>query len=456
MAAAVDQNLEMTRRNNPIMTTPPTLDADPCTDPTAAPAAVAAAISRSHIGRLRQSVSDYAARLAPRLESCRNEYADRSYAVLEHLLKSVPATKPRKVGLFPVNGRHYAPLEWVRFPLDVNLSLRNQAQACGIKLAPHHERVPRDKRNQVSRAVQADPEVYDWPWHYEDFRRKGVGAQPWEAALAADFEAAVTGPLRRALRASRQIASHASELRPVEEIQFDLLSAESLLCEKLRLPRPAEHAVAEHCAPNRAAPRAFDTTDDDSQLRLGLLTCLREAIESRLRACAAEYTVAAALLRDRLDPDRCLLWQGPVLAPRVLVPPGVVADPIIVWQAAERGHRSDPSDPLAEGWRDLAWNRAEHRAKYRSYAASCSVRRQRRRPAREYFWFTEAPRLIKDFEPAQTWERCFALHYDQTVVTPLRRQWLLARWSMRLEPTLVEPETCVLALDLQKYLPHEP
>jgi hypothetical protein len=187
-----------------------------------------------------------------------------------------------------------------------------------------------------------------------------------------------------------------------------------------------------------------------------LLACLREAIESRLRACAAEYTVAAALLRDRLDPERRLLWQGPVLAPRVLAPPGSVADPIIVWQAAKWEHRSDPSDPLAEGWRDLAWNSAEHRAKYRSYAASCSVRRQRPYPAREYFWFTAAPRLIKDFEPAQTWERWFALHYDRTVVTPLRRQWLLARWSMRLEPALVEPETCVLALDLQKYLPHEP
>lgn len=433
------------------MPTHPTLVADPGTDPT-----VAAAISRSHIDRLRQSVSDYAARLAPRVASCRDDYAARSYAVLEHLLKTVPAAKPRKVGLFLFNGRHYAPLEWVRFPLDVNLTLRSRARARGITIPPYHERVPRDKRYRVSRAAQADPQVYDWPWRYEDFRRKGVGAQPWEAALAADFEASVTGPLRRALRASRQIATLASELRPVEEIQFDLLSAESFLGEKLRLPRPVDNAGAEHCAPNRAAPPVFVTADDDSQLRLGLLACLREAIESRLRACAAEYTVAAALLRDRLDPERRLLWQGPVLAPRVLAPPGSVADPIIVWQAAKWEHRSDPSDPLAEGWRDLAWNSAEHRAKYRSYAASCSVRRQRPYPAREYFWFTAAPRLIKDFEPAQTWERWFALHYDRTVVTPLRRQWLLARWSMRLEPALVEPETCVLALDLQKYLPHEP
>ena len=61
----------------------------------------------------------------------------------------------------------------------------------------------------------------DWPWLYEDFRRKGVQAQPWEATLAADFEQAVTGPLRRALRASGNLANFVRQLRPVAEIQFD-------------------------------------------------------------------------------------------------------------------------------------------------------------------------------------------------------------------------------------------
>jgi len=420
----------------------------------AAPTTEAAPISHAHIDRLRMALADYSTRLERRVDACRDEYAERATAVLDYLIKTDPASNPRKVGLFLYLARPRSPLEWVRFDQGVNSTLKEFARARGVTLAARHSPIPRDQRFRASRAKGMFPEVYEWGWRYEDFRRRGVSAQPWEATLAADFETAVAAPLRRALRAARMAANFLGELRPVEDIQLDLAAAGAFLVEKLRLPDTAGDDLSDHWTPNLTGPRPRVLADGDPMLWQGLLARLLEALEARLKACATEYTLAAALLRDRFDPDSARHWQGPGLAPRVLTPAWAIADPIIVWQAAKPGRLSDPADPLAEGWRNLAWNSSEDRAKYRSYAAACSARRQSPVPAHEYYWFTEAPRLLKDFEPAQSWERWFALYYDRTVVTPLRRQWLLARWCIRLQSALVEPDQCQLQLRLEKYLPH--
>ncbi|MDQ1342288.1 MAG: hypothetical protein QG571_905, partial [Pseudomonadota bacterium] len=225
-------------------------------------------------------------------------------------------------------------------------------------------------------------------------------------------------------------------------------------CEKLNLPRPQDsETLRDHFPPNLTEPRNRPLADDDPKARQRLLALLGAAVGSRLIACATEYTTTATMLRDRLDPNRRRLWEGPILAPRVLVPPGVIDDPIIIWQSTHLDHPSDPSDPEASGWSDLQWHSARHRDRFKSYTTSCSVRGERSAPAHQYFWFTEAPRLVRDFRPAQRWERLFALYYDQNVVAPLRRQWLLARWSMRLERSLPNPAECVLALDLERYRP---
>ena len=415
----------------------------------------AAQISRAHIERLGELRSQYDRLLAQRVEACRNEYTALSSNVLAHLIKTAPRSRPRKVGLMPFSGRPRSPLEWVRFPLRDNQALWRFATArLGVTAAARSERVPRDKARRPSREPHTDHGSQDWPWLYEDFRRKGVQAQPWEATLAADFEQAVTGPLRRALRASGNLANFVRQLRPVAEIQFDPAEAETFLCEKLNLPRPQDsETLRDHFPPNLTEPRNRPLADDDPKARQRLLALLGAAVGSRLIACAPEYTTTATMLRDRLDPNRRRLWEGPILAPRVLVPPGVIDDPIIIWQSTHLDHPSDPSDPEASGWSDLQWHSARHRDRFKSYTTSCSVRGERSAPAHQYFWFTEAPRLVRDFRPAQRWERLFALYYDQNVVAPLRRQWLLARWSMRLERSLPNPAECVLALDLERYRP---
>ena len=182
----------------------------------------AAQISRAHIERLGELRSQYDRLLAQRVEACRNEYTALSSNVLAHLIKTAPRSRPRKVGLMPFSGRPRSPLEWVRFPLRDNQALWRFATArLGVTAAARSERVPRDKARRPSREPHTDHGSQDWPWLYEDFRRKGVQAQPWEATLAADFEQAVTGPLRRALRASGNLANFVRQLRPVAEIQFD-------------------------------------------------------------------------------------------------------------------------------------------------------------------------------------------------------------------------------------------
>jgi hypothetical protein len=426
----------------------------PAPEPAASLTTGAATISQAHIDRLRRALADYSARLERRVDGCRDEYAERAAAVLDYLSKTAAASKPRKVGLFLYLTRPRSPLEWVRFDPDVNSTLMEFAKARGITLTARHHPVPRDQRFRASRAKGMFPEVYEWGWRYEDFRRRGVSAQPWEATLAADYETAVAAPLRRALRAARMASNFLGELRPVEDIQLDLAAAEAFLVEKLRLPYTAGDGLSDQWTPNLSGPRPRVLADGDPMLWQGLLARLLEALEARLKACATEYTVAAARLRDRLDPDSARQWQGPGLAPRVLTPAWAIADPIVVWQAAKPGRLSDPADPVAAGWRNLTWNSTADRAKYRSYAASRSARRQSPVPAHEFYWFTEAPRLLKDFEPAQMWERWFALYYDRTVVTPLRRQWLLARWALHLQSALVDPDACRLQLNLEKYLPH--
>ena len=326
----------------------------------------AAQISRAHIERLGELRSQYDRLLAQRVEACRNEYTALSSNVLAHLIKTAPRSRPRKVGLMPFSGRPRSPLEWVRFPLRDNQALWRFATA---RLG---------KARRPSREPHTDHGSQDWPWLYEDFRRKGVQAQPWEATLAADFEQAVTGPLRRALRASGNLANFVRQLCPVAEIQFDPAEAETFLCEKLNLPRPQDsETLRDHFPPNLTEPRNRPLADDDPKARQRLLALLGAAVGSRLIACATEYTTMATMLRDRLDPNRRRLWEGPILAPRVLVPPGVIDDPIIIWQSTHLDHPSDPSDPEASGWSDLQWHSARHRDRFKSYTTSCSVRGER-------------------------------------------------------------------------------
>jgi hypothetical protein len=412
------------------------------------------AISRQHIERLHAHLSAYLDRLQPGIEAARRQYAQMSVLVLDHLIRTAPASEPRRAGLYLYLARPRSPLEWVRFPPSVNITLQRVAKARGVWLPSRHHPVPRDTRRRPSRAAGRDPQVYDWPWGYEDFRRRGVSAQPWEARLADDFEQAVAGPLRRAVRAVSKLEHYLAELRPVEEIQFDVDAAEAVLCSKLKLPRPDGPTLGESWMPDLRGPRQLLTPDTDPRARLALAIRLQTGAANRLRACAAEYTNAAKRLLNRLDSDRVQHWSGPLLAPRVLTPPDVIADPIIVWQVAKRGRPLDPGSYPSDGWRDLPWNNAKHRAQFRSYVGASSVRGQSAGPMSEFFWYTEAPRLLQDFQPAQKWERLLALYYDQHVITPLRRQWLLAGWIADFFRACVEPEDCRLQLDLDRYLPN--
>lgn len=413
-------------------------------------------ISQSLIARLRGHLDSYRPNLARAVQEAPRRYADLVEAVLAHLTAVAPGTYPRKVGLFVLLARPRSPLEWVRFPPSLNITLQKVAKARGIMLPSRHRPVPRDARRRPSRAAGLEPRIYDWPWRYEDFRRRGVGAQPWEARLAEDFERAVAGPLRRAVRAVPQLQSFLDELRPVEEIQLDMDAAEACLCAKLRLPRPEGPALSESWPADLTSPRQLLTPDSHPMARLVLVTRLQMAVATRLHGCAAEYTRAAQILRDRLDPDRRRVWRGPVLAPRAasLPQPGAMPNPRLVWQVPKRGQHPDPTEYPSDAWRDLAWNSAADRARYRSYVGASSVRGQSAGAMAEFFWHTEAPRLLKDFEPAQPWERHFALYYDEHVITPLRRQWLLLRWIGEFFHACVEPEDCRLQLDLGRYLPN--
>ncbi len=413
-----------------------------------------AATSRSHIARLRGHLATYRDRLDPGVELARRQFAELSTAVRDHLQQTAPATEPRKAGLFLLTCRARSPLEWVRFPPSLNITLQKMAKARGIIVPSRHIPVPRDVRRRPSRAAGRDPQVYDWPWRYEDFRRRGINAQPWEARLADDFERAVAGPLRRAVRAVPQLAGYLDELRPVEEIQLEIDAAEAFLCSKLKLLRPDGLSLGESWMPDLRGPRPLLTPDTDPRARLGLAIRLQTGAAKRLHGCAAEYTRAAKFLLNRLDADRSRRWLGPLLAPRVLTPPDAIAYPFIVWQVAKRGRPLDPGVYPSDGWRDLTWNSAADRARFRSYVGASSVRRESACPMSEFFWHTEAPRLLKDFEPAQMWERWFALYYDRHVITPLRRQWLLAAWIADFFRACVEPEDCRLQLDLDRYLPN--
>lgn len=415
-----------------------------------------AATSRSHIARLRIHLDAYRSRLQPAVEAARLQYGELATAVRAHLQQVAPATEPTKAGLFLYLARPRSPLEWVRFPPALNVTLHKVAKARGIILPSRHVRVPRDARLRPSRAAGLEPRIYDWPWRYEDFRRRGVNAQPWEARLADDFERAVAGPLRRAVRAVPQLDAFLGELRPVEDIQLDIDAAEAFVCEKLRVSRPDGPRLAESWSADLTSPRSLLTPDSHPMARLVLLTRLQVAVATRLHGCAAEYTMAAKLLQQRLDPDRHRGWLGPILAPRATAAPapGALPNPLLVWQAPKRGQRPDPTEYSSDAWRDLAWNSSPDLAKFRSFVRASSARGQSAGAMAEFFWNTEAPRLLKDFEPAQPWERSFALYYDRNVITPLRRQWLLLRWIDELFRACVEPEHCRLQLDLDRYLPH--
>ncbi len=415
-----------------------------------------AATSRSHIDRLRMHLTTYRARLQPAVDAARLQYGELSTAVREHLQQVAPATQPTKAGLFLYLARPRSPLEWVRFPPALNVTLHKVAKARGIILPSRHVRVPRDARLRPSRAAGLEPRIYDWPWRYEDFRRRGVNAQPWEARLADDFERSVAGPLRRAVRAVPQLDTFLAELRPVEEIQLDIDAAEALVCDKLRLSRPDGPSLGESWSADLTAPRPLRTPDSHPMARLVLVTRLQVAFATRLHGCAAEYTMAAKLLRERLDPERQRVWLGPILAPRATAvsAPGTLPNPLLVWQAPKRGQRPDPTGYPSDAWRDLAWNSSPDAAKWRSYVRASSARGECPGSMSQFFWHTEAPRLLKDFEPAQPWERWFALYYDRNVITPLRRQWLLLRWIDELFRACVEPEDCRLQLQLERYLPN--
>jgi len=164
-----------------------------------------------------------------------------------------------------------------------------------------------------------------------------------------------------------------------------------------------------------------------------------------------EYTVAATILRERLQAGGAKLTAGPVLAPSVTNPRGSGAIPTIVWQV---------NDPLADGvtsspgrWKNVTQTNTVDLARFRTYVATRNRQQKPPMGKHEFFWFTEAPHRQRDFVAAERWERVFALYYDQNVIAPLRRQWLLVNWCAHLEPFLVDPGECSLELDVHKYRP---
>jgi len=397
----------------------------------------------------------YKRRVSTRIQACPGEFAAIVSTVLEDLIKYAPRSRPRKAGLLPINHLQRQPLEWVRFPLRDNQVLLHFAEArLGKKALARHHKVPRTPSARPSRAAHTHPVVYDWPWQVEDFLRKGTRAQRWEATLAADFERAVASPLRRALRAARILTKFAEEMQPTHAIWVDLARAEAHLCEKLRVAPAPESYVASALMPTILVHDEPASIQPDEPLaRLKILGLLAAPIEARIRACRIEYTCAAAILRERLQAGGAGPMQGPRLAPHVLVPRGAGAVPAIVWQFADAPFDPALGSSQSVRWKDVALTNAVDAARFRAYVAACNRRGSHSVSNHEYFWLTEAPHRLRDFVRAERWEREFALYYDQTVVAPLRRQWLLVHWWAYLEPHLLDPDECTLALDPQKYRP---
>ena len=246
--------------------------------------------------------------LAQRVEACATSTprCRRTFSLTS--LKTAPRSRPRTSGsLMPFQRASPLPAGVGTFPIA------RQPGALAICHGPTWRhgrrppatRVPRDKARRPSREPHTDHGSQDWPWLYEDFRRKGVQAQPWEATLAADFEQAVTGPLRRALRRLGDLANFVRQLCPVAEIQFDPAEVETFLCEKLNLPRPQDAETlritsrrtwTEPQPPFRGA-RPESAASTARTARRGTRS------GHGFIACATEYTTTATMLRDRLDPD---------------------------------------------------------------------------------------------------------------------------------------------------------
>ena len=248
--------------------------------------------SQALIQQLRDLVDAYRRRLSVRVDACPAEFAALASSVLDYLNKTAPRARHRVAGLVPYDLHSRTPLYWVLFPSRDNQTLWRFAEArLGKKAHARHRKVQRTQSARPGRAVHTHPDVYDWGWRYEDFRRKEVRAQPWEARLAADFEQAVTGPLRRALRAARIIEKYANEMRPIDAIGVDLDRAEAHLCAKLHVaPAPDSYV-----APRGLPAIVWDTHSasilpEDPLARRHLLDLLSAPIESRLRACQMEYT----------------------------------------------------------------------------------------------------------------------------------------------------------------------
>jgi hypothetical protein len=411
--------------------------------------------AQQRIPRLRDLLDIYRRRLSARIEACPGEFASIASTVLEDLKKYAPRSRPRRIGLLPFNQHVGSPLEWVRFPLRDNQVLWRFAEArLGKKALARHHKVPRTPSARPSRAVHTHPVVYDWPWQVEDFLRKGTRAQRWEATLAADFERAVASPLRRALRAARILTKYSEEMQPTHAIWVDLARAEAHLCEKLRVAPTPQSYVASALMPTILVHDEPASIQPEEPLaRLTLLGLLAAPIEARIRACRIEYTCAAAILRERLQAGGAGPMQGPRLAPHVLVPRGAGAVPAIVWQFADAPFDPALGSSQSVRWKDVALTNAVDAARFRAYVAACNRRGSHSVSKHEYFWLTEAPHRLRDFVRAERWERAFALYYDQTIVAPLRRQWLLVHWWAYLEPYLLDPDECTLALDPQKYRP---
>lgn len=405
-------------------------------------------MTQAHIADLLRLYDLQRQRIAAKVERCPREYRDLAAGVCRHLRKVAPRMRPTTAGLSPLI-KPRAGLIWVRYRTHDNTALWRITQArLGHRPPARNTQIPR-RTPTPSRARLEPTTVYDWPWTRDDFRRPPAGAQWWEASLAADYEAAVTGPLRRAERAVRIAAKLASELVPPNSIQLDAFEAECQTRARLGLPPvrrdiwPASAELNPVDVPCR--PVAIGT--DDLLARQRLLAVLHDAYDRRMEACTQEYLRAAAALRDRLDPDRRSGLQGPMLAP--VVRDASFGDRIAVWQVT--GQPRGAREPAPMSAADLPWSSCTARSAYKRHVATRNGAGKPAVPAHEFHWLAEAPRTLRDFAAADRWERSFALYYDTTVLAVLRRQSLISTWCFQLDRYFVDPDRHALIPDMRSY-----
>lgn len=406
-------------------------------------------MTQAHIADLLRLYDLQRQRIAAKVERCPREYRDLAAEVCRHLRKVAPRMRPTTAGLSPLI-KPRAGLIWVRYRTHDNTALWRITQArLGHRPPARNTQIPR-RTPTPSRARLEPTTVYDWPWTRDDFRRPPAGAQWWEASLAADYEAAVTGPLRRAERAVRIAAKLASELVPPSSIQLDAFEAECQTRARLGLPpvrRDIWPASAE-LNPVNVPCRPVAIGADDLLARQRLLAVLHDAYDRRMEACTQEYLRAAAALRDRLDPDRRSGLRGPMLAP--VVRDASFGDRIAVWQVTGQPRGAHEPAPMSAA--DLPWSSRTARSAYKHYVATRNGAGQPAVPAQEFHWLAEAPRTLRDFAAADRWERSFARYYDATVLAVLRRLSLVSTWCFQLDRYFVDPDRHVLIPNLQSYL----